>query len=149
MDIYEPNWRELMRPIPTGRTITLSAAGRGTSFTVDGKNRFTVVDRKLGRVALRSDASYVSVSRTSDSTSTVGLRVGKPGDNETFQWMETMYGDIVLMSLATNRYLVLSPDGQVTASSRGPEPDPTDGTTLSWRPASATKVQRPLRRAPR
>jgi beta-xylosidase len=139
MDIYEPSHRQLMRPIPMGRTITLSAAGRETPFRVDGKDRFTVVDRKLGRVALRSGTSYVSVVPTSDSTSTVSFRVGKPGDAETFQWMETMYGDIVLMSLATNRYLFLSADGGVTASSRGPEPDPTDGTALRWRLASGLK----------
>jgi beta-xylosidase len=133
MDIYEPH-RGMMQPIPTGRTITLSAAGRMTPLTIDGADRFTVVGRKLGRVALRSGMSYVSVLRTSDSTSTVRLRVGAPGDAETFQWMETMYSDIVLMSLATNRYLFLSADGRVTASSRGPEPDPTDGTALRWRP---------------
>jgi beta-xylosidase len=139
MDILEPNPRGLMQPIPVGRTIALSAAGRATPFSVDGQDRFTIVDRTLGRVALRSGASYVSVSRTSDSTSTVHLRGGTPGASETFQWMETMYGDIVLMSLATNRYLFLDTDGRVTASSRGPEPDPTDGTALRWRSASRTK----------
>jgi hypothetical protein len=50
-----------------------------------------------------------------------------------------MYGDIVLMSLATNRYLFLDTEGRVTASSRGPEPDPGDGTALRWRSASRTK----------
>jgi xylan 1,4-beta-xylosidase len=139
MKILEPNPRGLMQPIPFGRTITLSAAGRATPFSVDGRDRFTVVGRTLGRVALRSGTSYVSVSRTSDSTSTVRLRGGPPGERETFQWMETMYGDIVLMSLATNRYLFLDTDGRVTASSRGPEPDPTDGTALRWRPASRTR----------
>jgi xylan 1,4-beta-xylosidase len=102
MDIHEPNPRGLMQPIPMGRVITLRAAGRETPFTVGGQDRFTVVDRTLGRVALRAGTSYVSVSRTSDSTSTVGLRDGAPGKSETFQWMETMYGDIALMSLATN-----------------------------------------------
>lgn len=136
MDIHEPNPRGLMQPIPLGRTIKLSAAGRETPFSVEGQDRFTVVDRTLGRVALRSGTRYVSVSRTSDSTSTVRLYDGAPGENETFQWMETLYGDIALMSLATHRYLFLETDGRVTASSRGPEPDPTDGTALRWRPAS-------------
>jgi hypothetical protein len=135
MDVHEPNPSGLMQPIPMGRTISLSAAGRAMAFEIDGQDRFTVVDRTLGRIALRSGTSYVSVSRTSDSTSTVRLRDGVPGESETFQWMETMYGDIVLMSLATNRYLFLDADGRVTASSRGPEPDPTDGTLLRWRPA--------------
>jgi hypothetical protein len=43
------------------------------------------------------------------------------------------------MSLATNRYLFLATDGRVTADSRGPEPDPADGTALRWRSASGTK----------
>ena len=37
--------------------------------------------------------------RTTDSTSAVSLRAGAPGDGETFQWIETLYGDLVLMSL--------------------------------------------------
>ena len=139
MDVSEPNPRGLMQPIPMGRTIKLTTAGRETPLAVDGQDRFTVVDRTPGRVALRSGTRYVSVTRTSDSTSTVRLRDGAPGESETFQWMETMYGDIVLMSLATNRYLFLDADGRVTASSRGPEPDPTDGTALRWRRASGTK----------
>ena len=139
MDVYEPSPRGLAQPIPTGLAITLSAAGPGTPLVVDGQTRFTVVDRTLGRVALRSGTRYISVSRTSDSTSTVRLRDGAPGESETFQWMETMYGDIVLMSLATNRYLFLDANGRVTASSRGPEPDPSDGTALRWRRASNTK----------
>src|SRR5262249_17527453 len=114
MDIDEPNPRGLIQPIPVGQTITLRAAGRETPFAIDGQDRFTVVDRKLGRVALRAGTSYVSVSKTSDTTSMVRLRGGGPGESETFQWMETMYGDIVLMSLATNRYLFLDRDGRVT-----------------------------------
>ena len=139
MDITEPNPSGFMQPIPVGQTITLRSAGRQTPFSIDGQDRFTVVDRKLGRVALRSGARYISVSRTSDSTGTVGMRVGTPGDSETFQWMETLYGDVVLMSLATNRYLFIETDGRVTANSRGPEPDPTDGTALRWRLTSGTK----------
>ena len=136
MGIVEPNPRGLMQPIPIGRAITLRAAGRETFVSIDGQRAFTVVDRKLGRVALRAGDRYVSVSRISDSTSTVSLRRGAPGEAETFQWMETLYGDIMLMSLATNRYVFLDADGRVTASSRGAEPDSADGTALRWRPAS-------------
>ena len=139
MDVNEPNPSGFMQPIPAGQTITLRSAGRETAFSIDGQDRFTVVDRKLGRVALRSGASYISVSRTSDTTGAVSMRVGTPGESETFQWMETLYGDVVLMSLATNRYLFVEPDGQVTANSRGPEPDPNDGTVLRWRTVSRAK----------
>lgn len=135
MRVDEPQPRGLMRAIPFGRSIALAAAGRDAKFIVDGQERFTVVDRGLGRVALRSGAKYVSVSATSDSTGTVSLRAGAPGDAETFQWMESMYGDVNLMSLSTHRYLRLEPDGRLTANSAGPEPDPLDGTALNWRAA--------------
>ena len=133
MRVDEPNPRGLMHPIPTGRTITLTAAGRDSRFAIEGAERFTVLDRGLGRVALRSGTKYISVARATDSIGTVSLRAGTPRDAETFQWMETMYGDLVLMSLATHRYLRLEADGRVTADSAGPEPDPNDGTALRWR----------------
>jgi hypothetical protein len=133
MRVDEAHPRGLMQPIPVGRTIALQAAGRDTHFALDGQDRFTVVDRGLGRVALRAGTRYLSVTRPSDSTSLIALRAGSPGDGETFQWMETMYGDLVLMSVSTHRYLRLEPDGRVSGDSRGPEPDPNDGTALRWR----------------
>ena len=132
MRVEEPSPRGLTRPIPIGRTITLQAAGRQTPLARDGASRFTVVGRGLGRVALRADGRWLSVAPTSDSTSAVSLRVGAPGDGETFQWMETPYGDLLLMSLATHRYLRVETDGRLTGDSRGPEPDPEDGTALRW-----------------
>ena len=132
MRVEEPHPHGLMQPIPVGETIALQAAGRDTRFAVDGQDRFTVVDRGLGRVALRTGARYLSVTPQSDTTSRIALRAGSPSDAETFQWMETLYGDLVLMSLSTHRYLRLEPDGQVSSNSRGPEPDPNDGTALRW-----------------
>lgn len=145
MRVDEPNPRGLMRPIPVGRTIALQAAGRETSFAVDGEQNFTIIDRGLGRVALRAGSRYLSITPQSDSTSTVGLRAGQPGNAESFQWMETMYGDLMLMSLATNRYLRLEDDGRVSGDSRGAEPDPNDGTALRWRAISGggASVARP------
>jgi beta-xylosidase len=120
MRVVEPHPRGLTRPIPGGRTIAL------------GATRYTVVDRGLGRVALRTGGRYLSVTPRTDSTSTVGLREGAPGDGETFQWIETPYGDLTLMALSTHRYLRLEPDGRLTSDSRGPEGDPADGTALRW-----------------
>jgi len=133
MRVDEPNPRGLMQPIPFGLTILLRAAGRDTPFAVDGERHFTVVDRGLGRVALRAGNRFLSVTPLSDSTSTLSLRAGTPSDGETFQWMETLYGDLMLMSLETHRYLRLEPDGRVSSDSRGAEPDPNDGTALRWR----------------
>ena len=64
---------------------------------------------------------------------TLTLRAGPLSDGETFQWMETLYGDLMLMSLEAHRYLRLEPDGRVSSDSRGAEPDPNDGTALRWR----------------
>ena len=61
--------------------------------------------------------------------------------------METLYGDLMLMSLATHRYLRLEPDGRVSSDSRGAEPDPNDGTALRWvrlrTPTSEVPAMRP------
>jgi beta-xylosidase len=130
--VHEPRPRGLTRPVPVGRTIALQVEARGTSFAIEGRERFTVVDRGLGRVALRAGGRYLSVTPITDSTSAVGLRAGEPGDGETFQWIESFYGDVALMSLATHRYLRVEPDGRVTGDSPGLEPDPNDGTALAW-----------------
>ncbi len=135
MRVAEPHPRGVARPIPIGRTITLRAAGRDTPFVLDGVTKFTVVDRRLGRVALRAGNRYVSVAALTDSTSQVTLRAGPPGDGETFQWMETPYGDLILMSLRTHRYLRLETDGAVTGDGLGAEPDPADPVLLRWQKA--------------
>ena len=89
---------------------------------------FTVVDRGLGRVALEADGGYVSV----DQDRVVSLRRGPAGDAETFQWMETFDGDLILMSLATKRYLRVDAAGRILADSPGPRPDGQDGVRFSW-----------------
>jgi len=132
MHVAEPHPRGLTHPIPFGHTITLRSAGRDAAFSLDGQSRFTVVDRMLGRVALRAGTKYLSVAPLTDSTSVVSLRAGAPGDGETFQWMETPYGDLILMSLRTHRYLRLERDGSVTGDGLGAEPDPADPVLLQW-----------------
>jgi hypothetical protein len=133
MQVTEPRPRGLTAQIPFGRSIGISAAGRDTPFAIDGVRSFTVVDRGLGRVALRAGERYVSITPTTDSSSTVALRTGPPRIEETFQWMESLYGDLLLMSLSTHRYLRIEPDGRLTSDSRGAEPDPEDGTAMRWR----------------
>jgi beta-xylosidase/S-formylglutathione hydrolase FrmB len=133
MHVVEPRPRGLSQPIPIGKTITLRSAGRDTPLAVGGQQQFSVIDRSLGRVALRAGTRYLSVAPASDSTSSVALREGTPGDGETFQWIETPYGDLTLMALSTHRYLRIETDGRVTSDSRGPSPDVTEGTALRWR----------------
>ena len=139
MHVDEPHPRGLMHPIPFGLTIAMSAAGREAPLRVDGQQWFTIVDRGLGRVALRVATRYVSIAPTSDSTSSVSLRTGPPRDGETFQWMENLYGDVLLMSITTHRYLRVEADGRLTSDSPGPEPDPNDGTALRWHVAAPAR----------
>jgi streptogramin lyase len=91
--------------------------------------RFEIVDRELGRVALRSGTRYVAV----DKDGAVTLTAGQSGTAQTFQWIETPTGELVLMSLATNRFLRIDPQtGEVQADSPGPMPDDSDGARFIW-----------------
>ncbi len=126
--VREPTPRGLTRPIPLGTRITLAANG-GSTLTIGGASTFDVVDRGLGRVALRTPRGFVSVDT---SAHTVTLRNVAPSDAETFQWIETPYGDLTLMSLAMHRYLGVDANGALTADRRGPSPDANDGTTFRW-----------------
>ena len=103
------------------------------SSPVDSKRDLWVSEDNdlLGRIALATDAGYVSV----DSEGAVSIRKGTPGKLETFAWIETFAGDLTLLSLATNRYLrVDSQTGSAVADSSGPRPDGRDGVRLEWRP---------------
>lgn len=112
------------RPIPYGKRIELSVAGGTARLQFGNAGVFTIIDRALGRVALRTDEGCVSVDRNG----AVSIRPGTPAQAETFQWIETFDGELTLMSLATNRYLRLDPEnGRVVADSPGPRPDGRDG----------------------
>jgi beta-xylosidase len=123
LDEPHPHGRTV--PIPVGRDITLTSVG-GPTLAVGGESRFRVVDRGKGRVALRaSDGRFVSV----EPDGRVALRGGDPADAETFQWVETMRGDLALLSLATHRYLRLDAEsGAVTADHPGPRRGKPDGS---------------------
>ena len=58
---------------------------------------------------------------------------GAAGEAETFQWMETFGGELLLMSLATNRFVRRDAEGRLSADSPGPRPDGADGTRFRWR----------------
>ncbi len=126
---------EPRQAIPYGRQIELAVAGGTAKLRFGGANAFTVVDRGLGRVALGTGGRFVSVDRNRN----VSLRRGAPEQAETFQWMETFDGEIILMSLATNRYLrVDQANGTTLADSPGPRPDGQDGVRFQWRVRQAT-----------
>jgi hypothetical protein len=62
------------------------------------------------------------------------LKSGKPGDAETFQWVDLQRGETLLLSLATHRYVVAPKDsGAVAADHPGPAPDRKDGSCFAWK----------------
>jgi hypothetical protein len=87
-------------------------------------------------VALRARAGFVSVTSTGGAGAVV-LRPGEPGEGGSFQWTENVYGDVMLLSLATHRHLRVEPlTGSVSADHPGPKPDRKDGSCLTWRAAA-------------
>jgi beta-xylosidase len=121
---------EEARPaIPLGQRVELAAAGSTAPLALGVTRTFTVVDRGLGRVALEAGGARLSVGR--DAVVSLGREA--VGDADTFQWMETFSGDLILMSLSTKRYLRVDAGGRWLADSPGPRPDGTDGVRFRWR----------------
>jgi beta-xylosidase len=143
--VSEPRPRGLTRPIPISQSITLTDLANGNALAVvDGKlqsvagagraTAFRVVDRGRGRVALQTAGGrYVSVGGEGKSGQ-VTIKSGKPGETETFQWVDLQRGDTLLLSLATHRYVVAPRTaGAVAADHPGPAPDRKDGSCFTWR----------------
>jgi len=136
IDVYQPHTHGLMRPIPYGRSIRLASFRATTGLAASGgrlasgvPTQFEIIDRRLGRVALRSGGRYVTAGRDGGVT----LVAGQPRAAQTFQWIETPTGELVLMSLATNRFLRIDPQtGDIRADSPGPMPDGSDGARFVW-----------------
>ena len=126
--VTEPNPHGLMRPIPLGRRVRITThelnwglgvkANRLVAVPAAEAAVFTVIDRALGRVALRSaDGQLAEI----------------PGAGVDFQWSENLYGDLVLMSLAEQRDLRVHADtGTLSADHPGPAPDRQDGSCFDW-----------------
>jgi xylan 1,4-beta-xylosidase len=143
--VSEPRPRGLTKPIPYGRWITFADLANGNALAVvAGKvestdrvgraTAFRVIDRGRGRIALRTaSGGYVSVGG-SGKAGEVTVTSGKPGDAETFQWVDLQRGDTLLLSLATHRYLIAPrTSGPVAADHPGPAPDRKDGSCFEWR----------------
>jgi xylan 1,4-beta-xylosidase len=142
IEVDEPNPRGLTRHIPYGGDIELTTYGPVRKHWIAGPQhalgitegpgtRFTVVDLGLGRVALRSTQGFVSVGRDGK----LSLSEGTASAPETFQWIETFTGELILLSLATDRYVRLDGEtGVLWADSRGPHPNGRDGVRWRWQP---------------
>lgn len=138
VQVAEPNPHGLIRPIPYGQSITLTTHAGNTSLVrhgarlnpeEHGASHFKVVDRGLGRVSLSIGGRFVSV----ETPQKVVVRAGHPRDAETFQWIETPTGELVLMSLATHLFLRIDPaNGLLACDSPGPKSDGSDGDLFDW-----------------
>ena len=137
--VDEPRPRGLIKPIPYGKSIVLTSMGDGKNLSIkdgkvcasDTKTRFHIVDRGPGRVALRTTDGFISVSDTGEAI----IKKVSPDLAETFQWVDMQRGDIMLLSLVTNRYLQIKPNSAEPASANlpGPRPDRLDGSCFKWK----------------
>jgi hypothetical protein len=100
-----------------------------------GRNaHFHVIDLGKGRVALRSSNGQF-VSADAQNAVIKDLSGAAPGEAESFQWVNLMRGDTMLMSLLNHRYLATNPNspGAVTVSATGPRPDRKGGACFKWK----------------
>jgi xylan 1,4-beta-xylosidase len=149
--VDEPRSSGLTRPIPYGKSITLTSLADSTvlvnwkdfvrpvsansPFAKGNVSQFRVLDRGKGRVALQSvsDGGFVVVKGLGGMAE-VRIEKEEKGDASLFQWQDMLRGDLMLMSLATHRYLFADPNqGSLSsADSPGTRPDRKDGSCFAW-----------------
>jgi hypothetical protein len=95
---------------------------------------FDVMDLGLGRVALKA-VNGRFVSATEQAVVLKDLAGKNPGEAESFQWVNLMRGDTMLMSLTNHRYLATKPNepGPVTDTATGPSPARKSGAEFKWK----------------
>jgi beta-xylosidase len=149
--VDEPRAAGIERTIPLGKTITLTSGADGSVLAMRTQDmslvnvasdsaivstpdvRFQVVDLGRGRVALKaSNGRFVSAG--ANGVALKDLAGAAPGETESFQWVNLMRGDSMLMSLTNHRYLATKPNdpGPVIASAVGPRPDRKGGACFKW-----------------
>jgi hypothetical protein len=135
-EVDQPDPRGLIRPIPYGRRVQFAALDRDYGLSTAAKQptaaapvAFDVIDMKFGRVALKSAQGLLGIASTGEAQ----LTAGAPGIAETFQWIETPTGELVLMSLQTNRFLRIDTQTRrIVADAPSPLPDNSDGARVVW-----------------
>ncbi|MBP7936283.1 MAG: family 43 glycosylhydrolase [Phycisphaerae bacterium] len=150
--VDEPRASGIERTIPVGRTITLTSGADGSIVAASAQDmslisvppdspiastphvRFQVIDLGKGRVALKAGNGRF-VSAGADGVVLKDLADNAPGDAESFQWVNLMRGDTMLMSLTNHRYLATKPNspGPVTISAAGARPDRKGGACFKWK----------------
>lgn len=118
------NWKHFLRPMDLKNTLAKNAAAQ-----------FRVLNRGKGRIALQSviDIGFVTVKGLG-IIAEVRIEKQENGNASLFQWQDMMQGDLMLMSLFTNKYLFADPFGKslLSADSRGTSPDKKDGSCFVW-----------------
>jgi hypothetical protein len=150
--VEEPRARGSEREIPLGQTITFASGADGSFLAADTQSnvlvnvaadsadaktpnvRFQVVDLGQGRVALKA-ANGRFVSAMENGVTIKDLADKPPGEAESYQWINLMRGDTMLMSLTNHRYLTTAPNqpGPVTATATGPSPARKKGECFKWK----------------
>jgi xylan 1,4-beta-xylosidase len=150
--VDEPRARGVEREIPMGKTITLTSGADGSYLATDTQSRtlvnvaagsggpvppnarFQIIDLGKGRVALKAaDGRFVSADQ--ESAIMKDLASQAPGEPESFQWVNLMRGDTMLMSLVNHRCLATKPNepGLVTVTATGPRPARKGGECFKWK----------------
>lgn len=150
--LTEPRHKGLTQPIPYNQLITLTSLADSTVL-VNWKNflrpvaanspfargnamQFRVLDRGNGRIALQSvvDGGYVTVKNIGGMAD-VRIEKREQGKASLFQWEDMLRGDLMLLSLATNKYLFADPKAGslCSADSPGTKPDRKDGSCFVWK----------------
>ena len=150
--VQEPRARGIEREIPLGKTIVLTSGADGSFLAADASGaalvnvaaeasgavpaaaKFQVVDVGLGRVALKAgNGKFVAVDN--EQTVLKSLGSAKPGIAESFQWVNLLRGDTMLMALTNHRYLATIPNtpGPVTATALGASPARRSGAEFKWK----------------
>jgi hypothetical protein len=150
--VDEPRANGVERVIPIGKTIVLTSGADGNLLAADAQDKlvsvassgggsppanaaFQVIDVGLGRVALKAaNGKYVSAA-SPESAVLKDLAGAKPGNAETFQWINLMRGDTMLMSLTNHQYLATKPitPGPATVNALGPAPARKIGAEFKWK----------------
>jgi len=151
--VEEPRARGIEREIPIGKTIVLTSGADGSFLVADtqknilvnlapesGSNppqnaKFQVIDVGLGRVALKASSGKILSANNADGVVLKDLGNDKPGDAESFQWVNLMRCDTMLMSLTNHRYLTTKPNsaGPVTVTASGPSAARKSGAEFKWK----------------
>jgi hypothetical protein len=149
--VEEPRARGIEREIPMGKIIVLTSGADGGFLAADTQKntlvnvaaeagpvpqnaKFQLIDLGKGRVALKS-ASGRFVSAAEEAVVLKDLAGNTPGNAESFQWINLMRGDTMLMSLTNHRYLATKPNdpGLVTVTATGPRPARKGGECFKWK----------------